>query len=75
MKAFDQECLAYTWLIPALRKLRDEKHLKPLAFARCFYASVDECLILLENLKIQNYVVVHKKPERKNFTEDILTSL
>jgi hypothetical protein len=71
MKAFDQECLAYTWLIPTLRKLRDENHLKPLAFARCFYASVDECLILLENLKIQNYVVVHKKPERKNLTQGL----
>jgi hypothetical protein len=34
MKAFDQEGAAYTTLIPALQKLRSDKNLKPLAFAR-----------------------------------------
>jgi hypothetical protein len=65
MKAFDQEGAAYTWLIPALQKLREENKLKPLAFANCYYSSAEQFLLLLENLKVQNYVVVQKKPERE----------
>jgi hypothetical protein len=52
-------------LIPALQKLREENKLKPLAFAKCYYASAEQFLLLLENLKVQNYVVVQKKPERE----------
>jgi hypothetical protein len=52
-------------MIPNLQKLREEKNLKPLAFPKCFYASTEESLILLENIKLQNFEVVEKKPERK----------
>ncbi len=65
MKAFEQEGRTYTWLIPNLQKVREEKNLKPLAFPKCFYASTEDSLILLENLKVQNFEVVVKKPERK----------
>jgi hypothetical protein len=65
MKAFEQEGRAYTWLIPTLQRTRSEKNLKPLAFPKCFYLSVEDSIILLENLKMQNYEVVEKKPERK----------
>ena len=65
MKAFEQEGQTYTWLIPNLQKVREEKNLKPLAFPKCFYASSEESLILLENLKVQNFEVVVKKPERE----------
>ncbi len=67
MRAFEQEGLAYTLLIPSFQKLRDVKHLKPLAFPKCFYASVEDSLLLLENMKKQNFEVVEKKPERKIF--------
>ena len=66
MEAFEQEGLFYTWLIPSFQKLRKEKHLKPLAFPKCFYSSVEDSILLLENMKQQNFVVVEKKPERKN---------
>jgi hypothetical protein len=65
MKVFDQETRAYTWLIPEMQKTRKRKQLKPLTVPKCFYASVEEQLILLENLKGENYEVVLKKPERK----------
>ena len=65
MKAFDQEGAAYTTLIPALQKMRQDKNLKPLAFAKCFYSSPEDLLIILENLKAQGYGVTEKKPERK----------
>jgi hypothetical protein len=67
MKSFEQEGRAYTLLIPSFQKLRDEKHLKPLAFPKCFYASVADSLLLLENMKRKNFEVVEKKPERKIF--------
>ena len=72
MKAFEQEGMAYTWLIPILQKLRKEKGLKPLAFAKCFYASAEESLLILENLKVINYEVVVKKPERKKKSQEYL---
>jgi len=65
MKAFEQEGRTYTWFIPNLQKLREEKNLNLLAFPKCFYASAEDSLILLENLKVQNFEVVVKKPERK----------
>ena len=65
MKAYEQESRAYTWLIPALQKSRDEKNLKPLAFPKCLYSSVEDSILILENMKEQNYQVVEKKPERK----------
>ena len=65
MKAFEQEGRSYTWLIPSFQKLRKEKHLKPLAFPKCFYSSVEDSLLLLENMKKQNYEVVEKKPEHE----------
>jgi hypothetical protein len=65
MKAFEQEGQTYTWLIPNLQKMREDKNLKPLSFPKCFYASSEDSIILLENLKVQNFEVVVKKPERK----------
>ena len=65
MKVFELEAGAYTWLIPTMQKTRETKELKPLTVPKCFYASVENQLILLENLKDENYEVVHKKPERK----------
>ncbi len=64
-QAFDQETRAYNFLIPKLQEVRTSMNLKPLAFARCFYASAENELIIMENLKIQNFQVVQKKPERK----------
>ena len=71
MKAFDQETRTYNFLIPHLQKLRHQKNLKPLAFPKCFYGSAEKELLLMENLKVQNYEVVLKKPQRK-FLEIIL---
>ena len=65
MKVFEQEARAYTWLIPEMQKTREGKKLKPLAVPKCLYASVEDQLILLDNLKDENYEVVLKKPERK----------
>jgi len=65
LKAFDQETRAYNFLIPKLQELRKVNKLKPLAFAKCFYASAENELIIMENLKVQNFEVVKKKPERK----------
>jgi len=67
MKAFDREGEAYTWWIPALQKLREEKQLKPLAFPKCVYSSEEECLLMMENLKKQNFEVIPKKAERNFF--------
>ena len=68
MKAFEQEVKTYTWLIPRLQKLREERNLAQIPFPKCFYASVEDSLMLMENLKIQNFEVVEKKPERKYIT-------
>ena len=64
-KAFDQETRTYSFLIPHLQKLRQQKKLKPLALPKCFYGSAEKELILMENLKVQKYEVALKKPERK----------
>ena len=64
MNAFEQEVKTYTWLIPRLQELREQNNLAPIPFPKCFYASVEDSLMLLENLKIQNFEVVEKKPER-----------
>ncbi len=65
MKAFDREVQAYTYTIPKLQVKRSEKNLKPLPFPKCFYASAKDELLILENLKAQNFVILPKKPERK----------
>jgi hypothetical protein len=65
MAIFDTECFAYSWLIPKLQKIRADKNLQPLCFPKCYYSSAPDLLLLLENMKAQNYDVVAKKPERK----------
>ena len=65
MRAFDREVQAYTYIIPKLQEIRTQKSLKPLAFAKCFYSSAKDELLILENLKAKNFVVLPKKPERK----------
>ena len=65
MKSFEHETQTYTYLIPKLQELRISRGLKRLAFPQCFYASDDEALLIMENLKVQNFDVVRKKPERK----------
>jgi hypothetical protein len=45
--------------------MREAQHLKPLAFPKCFFASAQQELILLENLKVKDFQVVLKKPERE----------
>ena len=65
MKAFDQEGAVYSFLIPTLQRVRSDKNLTPLSFAKCYYSSPQELIIILENMKVQGYTVVEKKPERK----------
>ncbi len=65
MKAVDHELRAYTFLIPQMQSLRKASNLKPMAFARCFYASAQQELIVLENLKSRDFQVVPKKPQRE----------
>ena len=65
MKSFEHETQAYTYLIPKLQELRASRRLKLLAFPKCFYASNAEALLIIENLKVQNFEVIRKKPERK----------
>jgi hypothetical protein len=55
----------YTFLLPKCENLRASKGLKPLPFPKCFYASEEEELLIMENLKLQKFVVIQKKPERK----------
>jgi len=71
MKAFEKETQSYTFIIPKLQELRISNNLKPLTFPKCFYASVDEQLIILENLKSKNYKVTPKKPEREYRMTDL----
>ena len=65
MKAVDHELRAYTFLIPQMQSLRKASNLKPMAFASCFYASAQQELIVLENLKSRDFQVVPKKPQRE----------
>ena len=65
MKAFDQEGAVYSFLIPTLQRVRSDKNLTPLSFAKCYYSSPQELIIILENINVQGYTVVEKKPERK----------
>jgi hypothetical protein len=51
--------------VTGFQKLREDLGLKPLAFAKCFYASAENELVLMENLKEQQFGVVEKKPQRK----------
>ena len=53
MKAFDQESRVYNFL-------------RPLSFPNCLYASAEDELILMENLKAKGFRVVEKKPERNS---------
>ena len=63
------------WLIPEMQKVRAQRNLKPLAFPKCFYASADDAIFILENAKSLNYEVVEKKPERKLFKKCIISEL
>ena len=45
--------------------MRSERDLKPLSFPKCFYASVEDSLIILENMKEIGFEVVEKKIECK----------
>ncbi len=65
MAAFEREGLNYTYLIPALQKFRESRSLKKLSFADCFYASVEESVLILDNLKMKGFGVIKKQPERK----------
>ena len=65
MESFEQEGRCYLWLIPQLQAMRAEKGLKPLAFPKCFYVSAENSILILENMKAQNYDVIEKKLERK----------
>jgi hypothetical protein len=44
---------------------RESHGQKPLPFAKCFYSSAEDLLIILENMKAEGYVVIKKKPERE----------
>ena len=68
MESFEQEGRCYLWLIPKLQAMRAEKNLKPLAFPKCFYVSAENSILILENMKAQDYDVVEKKLEREFFT-------
>jgi hypothetical protein len=63
--AFEREGDNYTWLIPALQKIREEKSMKRLSFADSFYASTEKCVIVLDNLKAKGFDVIKKQPERE----------
>ncbi len=69
MESFEHEGDCYLWFIPKLQAMRSEKNLKPLAFPKGFYASVENSIIILENMKAQNYDVVPKKVERKSCSD------
>ena len=47
MKAFDQEGAVYSFLIPTLQRVRSDKNLTPLSFAKCYYSSPQELIIIL----------------------------
>ena len=66
MEAFNQEGDCYLWMIPKLQAMRAEKNLKQLAFPKCFYASSDEFILIMENMKAQGFDVIPKKMERKS---------
>ena len=65
LEFFNHEGDCYLWLIPKLQALRAENNLKPLAFPKCFYASSEDSILILENMKAQMYEVAQKKMERK----------
>ena len=65
MRTFEHEGRTYQWMIPEMQKVRAQKNLKPLAFPKCFYASAEDAILILENVKSQNFEVVEKKPERE----------
>jgi len=65
MEAFNNEGDCYLWMIPKLQEMRAGKNLKPLAFPKCFYASSEESILILENMKALDFDVVPKKMERK----------
>jgi hypothetical protein len=55
MGAFESEVPSYSFTIPRLQELRAARNLEPLKFAKCFYASVDEEILILENLKEKDF--------------------
>lgn len=36
-----------------------------MAFPKCYYASVEDSILVLENLKIRNFEVIEKRPDGK----------
>ena len=67
-KIFQKEVQIYTFLIPKIQDIRASKGLEPLPFPKCFYASAEEELLVMENLKLQKFEVIEKKPERKKIS-------
>jgi hypothetical protein len=55
MGAYESETFCYTFTIPRLQELRSANNLEPLAFPKCFYTSVKDEILILENCKRNNF--------------------
>ncbi len=47
----------YHDIVPLLNEAREAKGLEPLKLPRCYLASVDPDILIMENLKVQDFVM------------------
>lgn len=58
---FDRECLVYGKILPMLEDLRKSSGLKPITFPKCFYASSEKKIIIMEHLRAKEFAMVNYK--------------
>ncbi len=60
MDGFQKECHVYGELMKCYQDLRTNAGLDPLRVPKCFLADNNAGIIVMENLKTQNYVMLNK---------------
>ena len=56
------ELVMYDKILPALAKLEEEKKFaKRISAPKAFFVSLDDGIIVMENLKKQDYFMIHRK--------------
>jgi hypothetical protein len=60
---YTNEIFVYQKFLPSLEAMREAANLRPLAFPKCLLASLEEEVILLQNLNTQGFVMRPKCPQ------------
>ena len=67
MEVCTKEYLFYNDIVPLLNDAREETGLEPLKLPKCFYASPDLDVLILENLRTQGFDMRKSMEDGKQF--------